>query len=54
MTDAKNDIRAHAIETAKHEPAGITYAGYLSLDDLLSAQHPRNHPPRPRRRPRRP
>lgn len=42
MTDAKNDIRAHAIETAKHEPAGITYAGYLALDDLLSAQHPRS------------
>ncbi|MEG1029323.1 MAG: tryptophan 2,3-dioxygenase family protein, partial [Brevundimonas sp.] len=42
MTDAPNDIRAHAIETAKHEPAGITYAGYLSLDDLLSAQHPRS------------
>ena len=42
MTDAKNDIRGHAIETAKHEPAGITYAGYLALDDLLSAQHPRS------------
>ena len=42
MTDAKNDIRGHAIETAKHEPTGITYAGYLALDDLLSAQHPRS------------
>lgn len=42
MTDASNDIRGHAIETAKHEPTGITYAGYLSLDDLLSAQHPRS------------
>jgi tryptophan 2,3-dioxygenase len=42
MTDAQNDIRGHAIETAKHEPNGITYAGYLSLDDLLSAQHPRS------------
>ncbi|MBD3832984.1 MAG: tryptophan 2,3-dioxygenase [Brevundimonas sp.] len=30
------------METAKHEPTGITYAGYLSLDDLLSAQHPRS------------
>ena len=42
MTDASNDIRGHAIEAAKHEPTGITYAGYLSLDDLLSAQHPRS------------
>ncbi|WP_312144951.1 tryptophan 2,3-dioxygenase [Brevundimonas sp.] len=42
MTDAPKDIRGHAIEAAKHEPAGITYAGYLSLDDLLSAQHPRS------------
>ena len=42
MTDAPNDIRGHAIETAKHEPTGITYAGYLALDDLLNAQHPRS------------
>ena len=42
MTDATNDIRGHAIETAKHEPTGITYAGYLALDDLLNAQHPRS------------
>ncbi|WP_303719377.1 tryptophan 2,3-dioxygenase [Brevundimonas naejangsanensis] len=41
MTDA-NDIRGHAIETAKHEPQGVTYAGYLALDDILSAQKPRS------------
>src|SRR5690606_15108430 len=41
MIDA-NDIRGHAIETAKHEPQGVTYAGYLALDDILSAQKPRS------------
>ncbi len=41
MTEA-NDIRGHAIETAKHEPQGVTYAGYLALDDILSAQKPRS------------
>ncbi|MBI2249081.1 MAG: tryptophan 2,3-dioxygenase [Brevundimonas diminuta] len=34
MTEA-NDIRGHAIETAKHER-------YLALDDILSAQKPRS------------
>lgn len=42
MTDAPQDTRGQAIETAKHEPTGIAYAGYLSLDELLSAQHPRS------------
>ena len=23
-----------------HSPSGMTYAGYLALDDLLAAQHP--------------
>lgn len=41
MTEA-NDIRGHAIETDKHEPQGVTYAGYLALDDILSAQKPRS------------
>ena len=41
MTEA-NDIRGHAIDTAKHEPQGVTYAGYLALDDILSAQKPRS------------
>lgn len=39
---ANTDIRGQAIETARHEPDGITYAGYLSLDVLLSAQNPRS------------
>lgn len=37
-----NDIRGRSIETAKHEPQGVTYAGYLALDQLLSAQNPRS------------
>jgi tryptophan 2,3-dioxygenase len=41
MTDA-SDIRDHAIDTAKHEPQGVTYAGYLALDEILSAQKPRS------------
>lgn len=34
------DTRTTAIETAAHEPGGMTYAGYLALDQLLAAQHP--------------
>ncbi|MHC3125835.1 tryptophan 2,3-dioxygenase [Brevundimonas sp. GN22] len=30
------------MENARHEPQGITYAGYLSLDALLNAQNPRS------------
>lgn len=37
-----SDIRGQSIETARHEPQGVTYAGYLSLDTLLSAQNPRS------------
>lgn len=40
MTQA-NDIRSQSIENARHEPQGVTYAGYLSLDQLLGAQNPR-------------
>ncbi|WP_292039243.1 MULTISPECIES: tryptophan 2,3-dioxygenase [unclassified Brevundimonas] len=40
MTQA-NDIRSQSIENARHEPQGVTYAGYLSLDQLLGAQSPR-------------
>ncbi len=40
MTQA-NDIRSQSIENARHEPQGVTYAGYLSLDQLLGAQRPR-------------
>lgn len=46
MTDATDTrgsgLRDHAIETAKHEPQGVTYAGYLALDEVLSAQKPRS------------
>jgi len=46
MTDANDirgpNIRDRAIDTAKHEPQGVTYAGYLALDDILSAQKPRS------------
>ncbi len=42
MTQADNDIRGRSIENARHEPQGITYAGYLDLDTLLSAQKPRS------------
>ena len=42
MTQADNDIRGRSIEKARHEPQGITYAGYLDLDTLLSAQKPRS------------
>ena len=41
MTE-NDDIRGQSIETARHEPQGVTYAGYLSLDTLLSAQNPRS------------
>lgn len=40
MTQA-NDIRSQSIENARHEPQGVTYAGYLSLDQLVGAQSPR-------------
>jgi tryptophan 2,3-dioxygenase len=29
--------------TESAKPSGITYAGYLALDDLLAAQHPLSH-----------
>ena len=41
MTE-NTDIRGQSIATARHEPEGVTYAGYLSLDTLLSAQNPRS------------
>ena len=41
MTE-NDDIRGQSIETARHDPQGVTYAGYLSLDTLLSAQNPRS------------
>lgn len=42
MTLPNEDIRSRSIENARHEPQGITYAGYLDLDTLLSAQNPRS------------
>lgn len=36
------DTRASAIDAAAHEPGGMTYAGYLALDQLLAVQHPRS------------
>ncbi|WP_461342824.1 tryptophan 2,3-dioxygenase [Brevundimonas sp. GN22] len=42
MTESSESIRSHSIENARHEPQGITYAGYLSLDALLNAQNPRS------------
>jgi len=42
MTESSENIRSHSIENARHEPQGITYAGYLSLDALLNAQNPRS------------
>ena len=41
MTQSSDDIRSQSIENARHEPQGVTYAGYLDLDTLLSAQNPR-------------
>ncbi|WP_297799260.1 tryptophan 2,3-dioxygenase [uncultured Brevundimonas sp.] len=42
MTKSSDQIRSQSIENARHEPQGITYAGYLALDELLSAQKPRS------------
>lgn len=42
MTESSENIRGHSIENARHEPQGITYAGYLALDELLAAQKPRS------------
>ena len=42
MTEPSETLRSQSIENARHEPQGVTYAGYLALDDLLSAQRPRS------------
>lgn len=42
MTESSETIRSQSIENARHEPEGVTYAGYLALDTLLSAQQPRS------------
>jgi tryptophan 2,3-dioxygenase len=43
MTQPSETVRSQSIENARHEPQGVTYAGYLSLDTLLNAQNPRSH-----------